>query len=153
VEVQRICTMLSLFSLLAVLPLSACAAPASPGDGQPSTPAATNAVAPKPRVSSTLGPVSTKGLAQTKSSGSRIDACAIFTLQDAEEFLGAKAKITSRLEPGSSKSYETRCSYRTETAPDRGFGLFNAGGREARQRRDRLRYTGFDGDQENLAHS
>ncbi len=41
-----------------------------------------------------------------------------------EEFLRAKANITSNLEPSSSKSYETRCSYRTETAPDRGFGLF-----------------------------
>ncbi|MHB1413856.1 MAG: hypothetical protein ACYC1C_01285 [Chloroflexota bacterium] len=45
-------------------------------------------------------------------------------MQDAEDFLGAKAKITSRLEPDSSKSYETRCSYRTEAPPDRGFGLF-----------------------------
>lgn len=134
-------TLVALLVSFGVL-LGACAQGAGPStpeasqsEAKPSVPTATVRPATATRAEAT--PTKVAGASDVKSG--RIDACTLFTAQDAEALLKAKVKNTSHMAPGTSKSYETRCAYRTEAAPDKGVALYVQVAENARNAE-----TGFD---------
>ena len=97
-------------------------APTLAGSASPTASKAAPATAAKP--AATSAPKATPAKPASAAGTSKIDACSALTLEDAKAVLGSTAKRTGYMEPGTSKSYETRCSYRAEGTDGKGFGLY-----------------------------